>query len=60
MTQVGNIGEGPRCTTVETLISITQIAFQEGRLTEDLTWMTMVLMQKGGVDFRIIELVYVI
>ena len=42
------------------LVSITQVAFRDGYIPEAMTWMTVVLVPKGGGGYRGIGLVKVI
>ena len=39
------------------VVEITQTAFREGKLTEEATWQTVVLIQKGMTEYRGIGLV---
>ena len=42
------------------MVVMTKMAFREDRLSEELTWTTMVLLLKGRGDYREIGLVEVI
>ena len=56
----GNKGERTRHQEVGKLVSITQIAFRDGYISEALTWMAMILIPKVGGGYRFIGSVEVI
>ena len=41
------------------MLDLVQVAFREGRLVEEATWKAVVLISKGGKDYRGIGLVEV-
>ena len=47
----------PTTTIWYVLVSMTQLAFLEVTLPEELTWTTIVLLNKGQEDYRGIEMV---
>ena len=45
----------------DALVIMTQLAFREGHLPDDLTWTTMTLLEKGQGDYRgigMVEMIY--
>ena len=55
MAMGGNQGEIPRHQEDEKLVSITQVALQDGYIPEAMTWTTVVLIPKFGGGYRSIE-----
>ena len=56
----GYMGKGPRHTTVGESGKFGKMSFKEGRLPVALTWKMLVLLPKGGREYRGIGLVEVV